>query len=436
MKIETEQETPMTLRLKNYEEIFKRLYGNKKEKLKNQVTRYQKLEKMFIKKFGEQEMHYFSSPGRIEIGGNHTDHNNGRVLTAAINLDMIAIASPTKDDIVNIYSTGYNKPFIVDLKEKKANNKETGTTNALIRGIAARMDDLGDTIGGFNAVIKSDVRIGSGISSSASIEVLLGSILNHLHNGSARASETIAKIGQFAENIYFGKPCGLMDQIACVIGGIISIDFENPAIPLIKKIDTTFSKFNHSMLLVDTGDNHVDLTDDYASIPDEMQLVAESMGGEVCRDIDKAKLYEHIPQLRKEQGDRAILRALHFIDENERVKNQVLTLEMRDFDKFMKFIKDSGDSSFKWLQNIYSMRDPKTQSISLALALTEQYLNQIHAGACRIHGGGFAGTILVILPDEHVDGYKTVIEPVFGDNCMMQLEVRQHGAVYLNKLMK
>ena len=333
----------MSLILKNYEEILSKLYGSNKQTLKYQILRYSKLEKMFIKYFGEQDMHYFSAPGRVEIGGNHTDHNNGRVLAAAINLDSIAIAAPTQDDIVTIYSDAYSKPLIVDLKNKKVNSNERGTTNALIRGIAARMDDLGDTVGGFNAVITSDVRVGSGISSSASIEVLIGCIYNNLHNGGARATEMIAQIGQFAENVYFGKPCGLMDQIACAVGGIISIDFEDPAIPLIKKIDSLFSKFDYSLLLVDTGDDHADLTADYAAIPDEMRLVAESMGEEVCRDVDKDKLIEQIPRLRKELSDRAILRALHFLDENERVKKQVLSLEMRDFEKFLQYVKESGE---------------------------------------------------------------------------------------------
>lgn len=426
----------MNLMLNNYEKVLIKLYGSDQNTITYQISRYNKLEKMYIKYFGEDDMHYFSAPGRVEIGGNHTDHNNGRVLTAAINLDVIALAAPTRDDIVTIYSDGYHKPFIVDLKDKKVNNNERGTTNALIRGVAARMDDLGDTIGGFNAVIKSDVPLGLGISSSAAIEVLLGCIYNNLHNASARASETIAQIGQFAENVYFGKPCGLMDQIASAVGGIISIDFENPSIPLITKIDSTFSKFDYSLLLVDTGDNHADLTDDYAAIPNEMKMVAEMMNGEVCRDIEKDLFIEHIPELRKKLGDRAILRALHFLDENERVKQQVLALELRDFEKFISFVKESGDSSFKWLQNIYTTQDVKSQSVSLALALTEQYLHQIKAGACRIHGGGFAGTILVLIPRTYVDEYKTVMQPIFGKQCVISLEIRQLGTVYLNKLIK
>ena len=426
----------MSLHLKNHEQIFYKLYGGDSKILQYQISRYIKLEKMFNKYFGENEIHYFSAPGRVEIGGNHTDHNNGRVLAAAINLDVIAIAAPTRDDIVTIYSEGYSKPFIVDLKDKMFNNNEKGTTNALIRGIAARMDDLGDTIGGFNAVITSDIPMGSGISSSAAIEVLIGCIYNNLHNAGARASESIAQIGQFAENVYFGKPCGLMDQIASAVGGIISIDFENPSIPLIKKIDSSFSKFDYNLLLVDTGDNHADLTDDYAAIPDEMKMVAEAMHGEVCRDIEKDLLIEHIPELRKKLGDRAILRALHFLDENERVRQQVLALELRDFEKFISFVKESGDSSFKWLQNIYTMQDTKSQSVTLALALTEQYLGKIKAGACRIHGGGFAGTILVLIPKAYVDEYKTIMQPVFGEQCVLPLEIRQFGTVYLNKLIR
>ncbi|MEJ2545430.1 MAG: galactokinase family protein [Calditrichaceae bacterium] len=391
---------------------------------------------MFIKYFGEQEMHYFSAPGRVEIGGNHTDHNNGRVLAAAINLDTIAIASPTQDDIVTLYSDGYNKPFIVDLKDKKVNTQEIGTTSALIRGIAARMDDLGDTVGGFKAVVTSDVPMGSGISSSASIELLLGCIYNALHNGGARALEMLAQIGQFAENVYFGKPCGLMDQTACAVGGIISIDFENPAIPIIKKIDSSFSQYNYSLLLVNTGDSHADLTSDYAAIPDEMKSVAEAMNQEVCRDINKDQLIEKIPELRNNLGDRAVLRALHFLDENERVLKQVLALEMRDFDRFMSYVHDSGESSFKWLQNIYNMKDSRSQSVTLALALTEQFISKIMKGVCRIHEGGFAGTIFVLIPTEYVYEYKNLMQPVFGNKCVMQLQIRQAGTIYINKLFK
>ena len=426
----------MSLHLENYAKIFEQIYGDNKTVINYQISRYQNIEKLFNKYFKSDGKHYFSAPGRVEIGGNHTDHNNGRVLAAAINLDMIAIASPTRDEIVTIYSRGYNKPFIVDLKDKRPNNKEAGTTNALIRGIASRMDDLGETIGGFNAVISSDIPVGSGISSSASIEVLLGSIFNHLHNGSTLAPEVIAKIGQFAENIYFGKPCGLMDQLACATGGIISIDFENPAIPLIKKIRTSFVKYNHRLLLVDTGGDHVDLTAEYASIPDEMKLVAETMGSEICRELRPDEFSRQIPQLRKVTGDRAILRVLHFFNENERVRNQVLALEMRDFDRFIQYVNDSGNSSFKWLQNIYSAQNSKQQGVSLALALTEEYINQIKAGACRIHGGGFAGTILVIIPEDCVENYKLKMQPVFGENCVLQLEIRQNGTIYLNNLLK
>ncbi|MBN1408312.1 MAG: galactokinase [Calditrichaceae bacterium] len=426
----------MSLHLQNYKQIFEKLFDNDIQRINYQISRFNKLEKMFIKYFNEQDMRYFSAPGRVEIGGNHTDHNHGRVLAAAINLDIIAIASPTQNNIVTIYSEGYSEPFIVDLEDKKVNNKEIGTTNALIRGVAARMDDLGDTIGGFNAVITSDVPMGSGISSSASIEVLLGSIYNHLHNGGARASEMIAQIGQYAENVYFGKPCGLMDQIACAVGGIIAIDFENPAIPLITRLDSSFSTYNYSLLLVDTGDNHADLTQEYAAIPEEMQAVAEAMGARTCRDIDKNSLIKNIPGLRKTTGDRAILRALHFLDENDRVKNQILALEMGDFDRFLAYVKDSGNSSFKWLQNIYTARDKGSQNITLALALTEQFIDKIKKGACRIHGGGFAGTILALIPKEYVDQYCFLMRPVFGEDCVIKLYIRQTGAIYINKVFK
>ena len=418
----------------NKDIILRKIYGEEQRVLEEQIQRYNELEKRFLEYFGEQDMHYFSTPGRVEIGGNHTDHNNGRVLAAAINLDSIAIASPTNDNIITIHSAGYNDPFIVDLKDKKVHKEETGTTSALVHGIAACMEKLDNTIGGFNAVISSDVLIGSGMSSSASIEVLLASILDHLYNGGKNKPETLAKIGQYAENKYFGKPCGLMDQMACAVGGIISIDFKDLVSPLIQKIDFTCAEYDHKLLLVDSGGNHADLTNDYAAIPAEMKSVAEMLDGEVCRDIDKTELIERIPEIRKKLGDRAVLRALHFIDENERVSQQVQALEQGDFKLFLKLVNESGKSSFKWLQNIYTTSNPKVQSVSLALAITEQYLTQNKAGACRIHGGGFAGTILVILPDDLVDHYIALIKPVFGDDSVIKLKIRPYGAIYLYHL--
>jgi len=422
----------MDLYLHKLKNIFKEIYGDDNKIIEMQNVRYENLVSQFNEKFNEADLHFFSTPGRTEISGNHTDHNHGRVMAAGINLDSIAVASKNNEKKVVMYSEGYDQPFTVDLNLLEIQDTDIGTTSGLIRGIAAGFRKDGYVIGGFNACIASNVLPGSGLSSSASIEVLIGTIFSTLFNENLIPKETLAQIGQYAENEYFGKPCGLMDQMACAFGGIISIDFKNPENPLIKKIEFDFDKQEYSLLVVDTGGNHADLTEDYAAIPLEMKSVAEGFGGKVCREISLEKLIPKIQNLRKKLGDRAVLRAIHFLRENERVVHQIDALEKGAFNYFLRLVEESGNSSFKWLQNIYTTKNAKEQGMTLALALTEKYISESGEGACRVHGGGFAGTIQVFLPNKSVDKYIALMDTVLGENKVLVLQIRPHGTLYLN----
>jgi galactokinase len=412
---------------------FHRMYGDKNEIIEKQKDRYQKLENDFLQKFNNCEKYFFSAPGRTEICGNHTDHNHGKVLAASVNLDSIAVVKKNIDKKIILYSESYQAPFIVDLNNLEVVENEKGTTTSLVRGIASRLKELGYNIGGFSGCMTSDVLQGSGLSSSASVESLIGEIFNTLFNDSKISAETIAQIGQYAENVFFGKPCGLMDQMACSIGGIISIDFENPQKPVIEKVKVDFSNLEFSLVIVDTGGNHVDLTDDYAAVPAEMKDVANFFGKKVLREVDEKEFFNNITKLRNELGDRAVMRAMHFFEENERVTNIVEALIKSDTASFLKLIKESGDSSFKWLQNIFSVKNINEQGVSLALSLTEKYLLEIGAGACRVHGGGFAGTIQVFIPSIFAMEYIGIIEKVFGQGNAMNLSIRSEGTVLLTK---
>lgn len=422
------------INVQEFDSIFSEIYGNKKEIKRNQFQRYEKLIKEYEDKFEEQDLHFFSTPGRTEIGGNHTDHNHGRVLAASVDLDSVAVAAFNNTKNVILYSEGYDKPFVVDLADLKVQGKEEGTTEALIRGIVARLEQLGYTVGGFNACMTSSVLPGSGLSSSASVEVLIGTIFNALFNDDKIESETLALICQYSENVYFGKPCGLMDQMACAVGGIITIDFIDPIHPVVKKVNFDQNEHDYSLLVVNTGGTHADLTHEYSAIPEEMKAIACTFNAEVMRDVSVKNFMKKIPQLRKKEGDRAVLRALHFLQENERVVEQVKTLEEKDFRKFLDLVKESGNSSFRWLQNIYTSTNVQEQGITLGLALTERYLDKIQAGVCRVHGGGFAGTIQVFLPNGDVDNYVKIIESVFGEKSALVLKIRSLGTIYLNAL--
>ena len=422
--------------IQKFKSVLIQIYGQESITVETQFARYNTLMEDFTSKFDNRELHFFSTPGRTEIGGNHTDHNHGRVIAGSINLDSIAVAAKNQEDRISIYSEGYKEPFLIDLKNLEVDEKEKGTTTSLIRGIAARLKQLGYHIGGFDACMTSDVMIGSGLSSSASMEVLIGTIFNTFFNNGSIPPEVIAIIGQYAENKYFGKPCGLMDQVACAMGGIITIDFKNPGDPVIKKVNFNFDAQNYKILVVDTGGTHADLTDDYASIPADMKSVAQFFGQEVCRGITLEDLISNVKNLRIKAGDRALLRSLHFIEDNERVVDQVRALENGNFKLFLDLVKDSGNSSYKRLQNIYTARNTHEQGVALALALSENYIAEINEGACRVHGGGFAGTIQIFLPANRVKKFIALMDMTFGENSVHVLKIRALGTIYLNKILK
>ncbi len=408
---------------------FEQLYAGHGAEIQRQKKRYAVLSETFQKTFGEKPRYWFNTPGRTEIGGNHTDHNHGRVLAASVNLDAVAAVLKNDQAKVILVSEGFEKPFIVALNDLQKRPQEIGTTTALIRGIAHRLNELGYEIGGFKAYVQSDVLPGSGLSSSAAIEVLIGTIFNYLFNHGEIPGETIAQAGQFAENEFFGKPCGLMDQMACAVGGIVAIDFKNPRAPQIEKIPFDLARQGYRLLVVDTGGNHADLTEDYAAVPNEMKAVAKALGKSVCREVTMEEWLEHVAELRRTVGDRALLRAYHFIRENARVAEQVRALKEGDFSRFLKLINDSGHSSFRWLQNIYTTQNPREQGLSLALALSEDFIQTIGEGACRVHGGGFAGTIQAFLPTAGVADYTRRMESVFGEGCVKVLTIRNTGSV-------
>lgn len=395
-----------------------------KQLVEKQKVRYVDAIEKFEKIYGEKEVEIYSAPGRTEIGGNHTDHQNGKVLAGSIDLDTIAIVAKTENCIVRIKSEGY-QPFTIDISELEAQQGEAGTTQALVRGVANGIKKRGYKIGGFEAYITSDVLSGSGLSSSAAFEVLMGNILSGLYNENRLDSIAIAQIGQEAERNYFGKPCGLMDQMACSVGGMIFIDFANEKQPLVKKVDVDFNVFKHCLCIVDTKGSHADLTDEYAAVPEEMKRVAKYFGKELLYQVGKDEFYQNIASVREVTGDRAVLRALHWFAENDRVDAQVEALEKREFDKFKMLIKESGDSSFKYLQNVFSRKKIEEQSVSLALALSDLILKG--KGVSRVHGGGFAGTIQAFVPTDFASEYRKFMEKVYGNEACHILHIRPEG---------
>jgi galactokinase len=411
--------------------FLKDLYGND---AKPALTRYTALQKKFVSTFGKNPSVFVSAPGRVEIGGNHTDHNNGRVIAASVTLDLIGAAAKSNDNTITLVSEGYPTTFRVALDQLHAVEDERITTLALIRGIAARCAESGYAIGGFHACVESQVTAGSGLSSSACIEMFIGMVLNALYNRGKIPVEQLAAIGQYAENVYFGKPCGLMDQLACGVGGIVAIDLGDPAHPGIYRIPYTLEKSDLRLAVVHTGGSHADLTGDYAAIPKEMRAVAKALGGSVLRDVtDATTLLKAIPALRTSLGDRAVLRALHYLHEMDRVQEQVRSLEEGRVDDFLAQVNASGRSSAMVLQNSYPAKVPAEQGITLALTLTAAYLEKVGQGACRVHGGGFAGTILAILPWSAVDGYRTMIEGVFGKGSLCLLDIRPTGTTVFER---
>lgn len=390
-----------------------------------QKPRYIRLINEFIKLFGEdRDVIITSAPGRTEVCGNHTDHNNGKVLAASVNLDAVAVAAKNEEDVVRVKSDGHAMN-VVEISELLPDESEFGHSTAMVRGVVAKIEGLGYKIGGLDCVTTSDVIGGSGLSSSAAFEVLLGTTLSYLYNDGVISAVDIAKIAQYAENVFFGKPCGLLDQMASSVGTFVTIDFESTENPKIKKVDFDFSKSGHSLCIVDTGGNHSDLTDDYAAVRGEMESVAKAFGKDVLREISFADFKQAVPSLLGRVSDRALLRAFHFYRENIRVEKAVSALESSNFDEFKKIINESGRSSYMYNQNVFTPKDPAEQKISLALCISEEVLGV--NGAYRVHGGGFAGTIQAFVPNELLQEYKTAMEDVFGKGSCHVLIIRPVG---------
>jgi len=400
------------------------LYGT--DKLSTQRSRYVNALEKFEQYFDCKDVECYSAPGRTELGGNHTDHQHGMVLAASVDMDTIALVGKNKKNMIELVSEGYGS-IIVDIENLQVEEDKYGTTQALVKGIVVGFQKKGYQTGPFCAYITSDVLNGAGISSSACFETLIGTILSGLYNDGEVSPVEIAMIGQYSENIYFGKPCGLMDEMACSVGGIIHIDFEDKEQPNIKKLEFDMNVHGYNLCLVDTKGSHADLTDDYAAVPREMKEVAAYFEKQVLREVSEEEFYKELPTLREKVGDRGILRAIHFFEENKRVKKEVDALESGDFQEFLRLVKQSGDSSYKYLQNIYSNKNVQNQSVSLALALSEHLLAQ--NGVCRVHGGGFAGTIQAFVKKEAVAEYKKEIEKVFGENTCHVLRIRNCGGV-------
>ncbi len=408
--------------------IFKEFYGTDVAVLQEQANRYTSLIETFKSTFGHTKAALFSSPGRTEIGGNHTDHNFGRVLAGAVDLDNIAVAATNGTNTIKIQSVGY-PAFEVNLDNLEIDEKEFYTSGSLVKGMCAKLKEQGFQIGGFDACIEGRVPKGSGLSSSASFEVLIGAILSHLFNDGKLDPVENAKIGQWAENNYFGKPCGLMDQTACSVGGLITIDFEDPSKPVVKEVDFDFVKTNYALVITDVGGGHDDAASqaEYASLPTEMKSVAAELGADVLRKVTWDQIVEKIPEIRKKTGDRAILRAYHFQGDNARVVRQVAALETNDFDGFLEMVIESGYSSYMYNQNIFDITHKEEQVVSLALALSEMILKG--RGAWRVHGGGFGGTIQAFVPQDLLDQYTKVLEHVYGEGKCHKLFIRNKGAV-------
>ncbi len=403
-----------------------RIYGE--ENIDSQRDRYLEAVSEFVNIYGDLEASIFSVPGRSELSGNHTDHNHGKVMAGSINLDIIAIASRTDDMTIKIKSQGFDMD-VVDIKTYKTpNDADFFKSSALIAGMSRAFENAGAKAGGYVAYTTSNVFKGSGLSSSAAFEVMVGNILNYFYNDGEVDNVEIAKMAQYAENVFFGKPCGLMDQMACAVGGFVYIDFEDTKNPVIEKIPFDLSGQGYALCIVNTGGNHADLNDDYASVPHEMKSVAKYFGKEYLRQLDKKTILDNVEKLRGEVGDRAILRAIHFFNENERVAAQAEALKGGDTQKFLDYVIKSGNSSFMYLQNVFTTKNVSEQGLSLALAITDSVLGG-KGCAYRVHGGGFAGTIQAFVKTELVKEYRSAIDSAFGNGACHVLRIRPDGAI-------
>ena len=404
---------------RNSERLHK-LYGGA-----DQYPRYEKLAEDFRAHFGREPELFVSAPGRTEVIGNHTDHNRGHVLAAAVNLDTVAAAAPSEGSVVRLYSAGYDAPFVVDVADLAVHEEERETTSALIRGVAAKLKELGYKIGGFDAQVHSTVFKGSGLSSSAAFEVMLVAIFDALYNGWTVDAKLNARISQYAENAYFGKPCGVMDQSASAVGALVSFDFA-PEVPEVDAIACNFGAKGYDLCVVSAGGEHGNLTAEYAAIPGEMKQVARALGREVLVDVTPEELLDSVPKLKGAVSDRAILRAFHFVDETRRVTEAVEALKRDDFAAFLDCLVRSGESSWMLLQNLY-VAGSGNEELPLALEMSRRMLEG--RGAWRINGGGFAGTIVAVVPKDLMPRYAAAMDATFGAGATTILSVRPEGVV-------
>ena len=414
-----------------FDEVLKTLYGSYEQTISRQKQRYSEAVDRFRECYPDcEEISVFSAPGRTEIGGNHTDHQHGCVLAAAVNLDIIAVVSFNNMGVIRLQSEGHS-PNNVNLSDLSVQDNEKGNSSALIRGIVSKFCEMGIEVGGFYAYTTSDVLSGSGLSSSAAFEVLIGTIIDrHYNNGKAGAVE-IAKIGQYAENEYFGKKSGLMDQMVSSVGGLVSIDFHNTKNPEIKSFPFDFESAGYCLCVTDTKGSHADLTDDYVAIRTEMEEVAAQFGKVFLRDVNEDDFYAAIPQLREKCSDRAVLRAAHFFAENKRAVQEANALSDGNMDYFLELVKQSGESSANLLQNLYSCSQPTEQAITIGIMLSKRILGE--KGAVRVHGGGFAGTIQAFLPTDKVDEYVSEMNRIFGDGSCYVLKIRPVGGIEITE---
>ncbi|MBQ3463469.1 MAG: galactokinase [Clostridia bacterium] len=398
--------------------------------MKSYADRYIDVINSFVQTYGEAEdIALFSAPGRTEIGGNHTDHQHGCVLAGSVNLDVIAAARPNGTNTVRIQSRGYNMDTI-DLADLEIHPEQFDKAIALIRGVIKRFVELGYEVKGFDAYTTSNVLKGSGLSSSAAFEVLVGTIINGLFANSEVNPIEIAKFGQYAENVYYNKPSGLMDQMASSVGSVVAIDFNSTENPIVEKVEFDLAKNGHALCIIDSGADHADLTDEYASVPSDMKEVAAFFGRDYLREVDVNDFYANIKNIREKiHNDRALLRAIHFFNDNERAQKEVKALEKNDFEEFCRLIKESGRSSYMYLQNVFAASMPKAQAVSLTLALCDEILGD--RGAYRVHGGGFAGTVQAFVPFDMLDEFKSKMEAVLGEGMCHVLSIRPVGGYEL-----
>ena len=408
-------------------ETLAHIYGENAVEM--QKARYSAAIDEFAAIYGrDREITLYSVAGRSELSGNHTDHNCGCVVAASIDLDIIAVASKRDDNVIAVKSEVFPEDVVDFSKYSAPVESKFGSSESIIAGMVQGFLKDGYAVGGFDAYTTSNVLKGSGLSSSAAFEDMIGNILSHMYNDGKVDNVEIAKLAQYAENVFFGKPCGLMDQVACAVGGIVAIDFKDPKAPVIDKVDFDISAAGYNLCIVNTGGNHADLTDDYASVPAEMKSVAAYFGKSVLREVDEDEFFASIAALREKVGDRAVLRALHFFGENKRVAAQKAALDCGDLDAYFAEVLSSGKSSFCYLQNVYTTKNLKEQGLSLALCLADGYLAGKKA-AYRVHGGGFAGTIQAYVPMEDVAEFRAIMDGVFGEGKCIVLRIRPEGAV-------